>query len=290
MPNARPWRTSRSSSSAASWAILSSSTKNSWNSSTISRMRGSGSPALAVAIAGEVLHAGVAEQLAAALQLGVEPLQHAQAELALALDGDHPGVRQLVRGVGLELDALLEVDQVELDLVGAVAQRQVGDQRVQQRRFAGAGLAGDQDVLRRALAELQVLQLAWRRPGRAARRCRRGCRRSTSRSGGGAMNSNGTSTRLASLGRLADHVAAMRVMQRRPAAAASSVSGNGRSRRPSRRSASSFQARSTLGCSRSSRSKPCGIGCRGVDADQRVDAAAGAAGGDADQPAGRLRR
>ena len=31
------------------------------------------------------------------LQLGVEPLQHAEAELPLALDGDDPGVRQLVR-------------------------------------------------------------------------------------------------------------------------------------------------------------------------------------------------
>ena len=45
--------------------------------------------------AGEVLHAVRAEQLAAAAQLLVEPLQHAQAELALALDGDHAGVRQL---------------------------------------------------------------------------------------------------------------------------------------------------------------------------------------------------
>jgi len=40
-------------------------------------------------------------------------------------------VRQGVLGVNLELDALLEVDQVELDLVGRVAQRQVGDQRVE---------------------------------------------------------------------------------------------------------------------------------------------------------------
>ena len=39
----------------------------------------------------------LAEHIAAALQLGVEPLQHAQAELALALDGDHAGVRQLMR-------------------------------------------------------------------------------------------------------------------------------------------------------------------------------------------------
>ena len=64
-----------------------------------------------------------------------------------------------MRGVGLELDALLEVDQVELELVGAVPQRRVGDQRVQQRRLAGAGLAGDQDVLRGPLAEPEVLEL-----------------------------------------------------------------------------------------------------------------------------------
>ena len=65
MPNARPCRTRRSSSSAASCASLSSSTKNSWNSSTISRMRGIGvvRPGLAVAV--QVLHAGVAEHVAA---------------------------------------------------------------------------------------------------------------------------------------------------------------------------------------------------------------------------------
>ena len=87
MPKARPCRTRRSSSSAASCASLSSSTKNSWNSSTISRMRGRaavGPGGIAVAV--DVLHAGLAEPVAAVLQLGVEPLEHAEAELALALD------------------------------------------------------------------------------------------------------------------------------------------------------------------------------------------------------------
>ena len=112
-----------------------------------------------LAVAGQVLAAQLAEDLAALLELDVEPLEHAQAELALALDGDDPGVGQLHRGVDLELDAFLEVDQVELELVGAVPQGHVGDQGVQQGRFARAGLAGDQDVLRRALAELQVLEL-----------------------------------------------------------------------------------------------------------------------------------
>ena len=63
-------------------------------------------------------------------------------------------------GVGLELDPLLEVDQVEFHFVGAVAERQVDDQHVQERGLARAGLAGDQHVLRRALAELEVLELA----------------------------------------------------------------------------------------------------------------------------------
>ena len=111
------------------------------------------------AVAGDVLRGDGAVHLAATLQLDVEPLEDAQAELALALDGDDPGVGQLVDGVGLELDALLEVDQVELDLLRAVPEGDVGDQGVEQRRLTGAGLAGDQDVLRRALAELEVLEL-----------------------------------------------------------------------------------------------------------------------------------
>src|SRR5262245_46924380 len=57
----------------------------------------------------EILSSDGPEAFAAQLQLRVEPLQDAQAEFALALDGDHAGVRQLVDGVGLELDALLEV-------------------------------------------------------------------------------------------------------------------------------------------------------------------------------------
>ena len=74
---------------------------------------------------------------------------------------------QLERRVDLELDAFLEVDQVELELVGAVPQRGVGDQGVEQGRLARARLAGDQDVLRRPLAELEVLELGG--PGAAER-------------------------------------------------------------------------------------------------------------------------
>ena len=46
-----------------------------------------------------------------------------------------------MRRVRFEFDALLEVDQVELDLVGAVHQRRVRDEAVQERRLAGARLA-----------------------------------------------------------------------------------------------------------------------------------------------------
>ena len=110
------------------------------------------------AVARQVLHLGGPEQLAAPVHHAVQPLQHAQSELAVRLDGDRPRVGQVVRGVGLELHALLEVDQVELDLVGAVPQRQVGDEHVQQRGLARAGLPGDEHVLRHAAAEREPLE------------------------------------------------------------------------------------------------------------------------------------
>ena len=158
----------RSSSSEAVCEMRSSSTKNSWNSSMISSERGHRLRAAGALVAGDVLHAELAEQVAAALQFLVHALQHAQAELAVALDGHDPRVRQAVRGVALELDALLEVDQVELDLLRAAPQRQVGDDDVEQGGLAGAGLAGDQRVLARALADGEVLELG--RAGAADRR------------------------------------------------------------------------------------------------------------------------
>ena len=118
-----------------------------------------------VAIARQVLYAGAAIQFAALLEQLVQPLQHADAELAIALDGDDARVRQSLRGVGLELDPLLEVDQVELDFVRAVVERGVGNQGVKQRRLARAGLARDKDMLRGSLAQPQMLQL--RGPGPA---------------------------------------------------------------------------------------------------------------------------
>ena len=112
-----------------------------------------------IAITAEVLHAGIAEPVGPQPHLHVQPLEHADAELALALDRHHAGVGQLEGGVDLELDALLEVDQVEVDLVGAVAERQVGDQGVHQGRLARSGTAGDEHVLRGALTQRQVLPL-----------------------------------------------------------------------------------------------------------------------------------
>ena len=101
----------------------------------------------------------LAEQVTSLGQHRVEPLEHAQAELPIALDRHHPRVGQAVADVGLELDPLLEIDQIELDLVGIVIQRDIGDQRVQETRLARPGLAGDQDMLRGPAAQVQVLQL-----------------------------------------------------------------------------------------------------------------------------------
>ena len=67
-------------------------------------------------------------------------------------------MRQVPFGVRLELDAFLEVDQIQLDIVGTVAEGQIRDQRVQQSRLAGAGFSGDHHVLRGARPEFQVLE------------------------------------------------------------------------------------------------------------------------------------
>ena len=122
---------------------------------------------IGVAVALQVLHALVAEQIAPASQFDVQPLQDAHAKFAFAFDGDHAGVRQVQRSVRFELDALLEIHQVEMDFVRTVVQRQIGDHGVQQGRFAGARLAGDQHVLRGAFSQPQVLQVG--RAGAAQR-------------------------------------------------------------------------------------------------------------------------
>ena len=66
---------------------------------------------------------------------------------------------QRVSRVRLELDALFEVDQIELNFVGPVMQRRVCDHGVQQRGFTGASLPRNQDVLRSAFAKPQMLEL-----------------------------------------------------------------------------------------------------------------------------------
>jgi len=64
---------------------------------------------------------------------------------------------QVVRGVGLELDAFLEVDQVQLDFLRRIPEGQVGDHHVQQRGFARPGFAGDQRMLGNTFAQPQLL-------------------------------------------------------------------------------------------------------------------------------------
>ena len=70
-------------------------------------------------VAGHILHAQLAKQVAAALEFLIDALQNAQAEFAIALDGDDAGVRQFLFRVAFELDAFLEIDQVKLHLFRA---------------------------------------------------------------------------------------------------------------------------------------------------------------------------
>ncbi len=132
----------------------------------MSTVRGMAFP-VDLTIGADVLHAGRAEQLAALGHFGVQTPQNAQPEFAVALDGDRAGVREMVRDVGLEFHSLLEIDQIELHLVGRVPEGQIGDHDVEERGLAGAGLAGDQRVLGHAPAQAQVLQT---RRARAAER------------------------------------------------------------------------------------------------------------------------
>ena len=106
-----------------------------------------------------VLHAEFAEEIATPAQFFIHAFEHAQAELAITLDRHHARVGKALRAVALELDAFLEVHEIELHLVGRVPEREVRDHHVEQRRFTGARLAGDEDVLLGALAERELLQL-----------------------------------------------------------------------------------------------------------------------------------
>ena len=117
-----------------------------------------------LAIARNVLHAQIAKFVAAAFQLRIQALQHAQAKLAVGFDRHRPRVRQRMCGIGLEFHAFLEVDQVELDFLRRIPKRKIGDHRMQQRGLAGASLAGDQRMLRGALPQREVLEFGRARP------------------------------------------------------------------------------------------------------------------------------
>src|SRR5690349_18099954 len=64
-------------------------------------------------IAGEVLDAKVSEQIPAAPQFVINPLQHAQTKLAIALDCHHPSMREVFGGVAFEFNSLFEIDQIK---------------------------------------------------------------------------------------------------------------------------------------------------------------------------------
>ena len=84
-------------------------------------------------IPSQVLYSEIAKEIATPLQLAVELLQHREAKLAFAFDRDHTGMWKLVVVVNLKLHALLKVDEIELHFVGAVGQREVGNQRMHHR-------------------------------------------------------------------------------------------------------------------------------------------------------------
>ena len=105
----------------------------------------------------DVLNTEFAEQVAAPLQLFVHAFEHAQRKLAVALDGDDFRVRQPLLGVALELDAFFEIDEIELHLVRAASEGEVGDDDVEKRRFAGPGFAREERVLARPFADGQKL-------------------------------------------------------------------------------------------------------------------------------------
>src|SRR4030095_15882787 len=106
----------------------------------------------------EVLDAEPAKQIAAALEFIVHALEDTEAEFAVALDGHNARVRETAHRIALELDALLEVHEIELDLLGTAPEREVRDHDVEQSRFARAGFSRDQGVLARAFANGQILK------------------------------------------------------------------------------------------------------------------------------------
>src|ERR1043165_2157580 len=109
-------------------------------------------------VARHVLNAEFAEKIATPTQFGIDPFKDAQAELAIALDGNDASMWQTPAAITFELDAFLEIDQIELDLLRAAPQRKVRDHDVEQCGFAGTSFACDERMLARALANCKILE------------------------------------------------------------------------------------------------------------------------------------
>ena len=112
----------------------------------------------AALVAGDILAAEPAEDVAAPFQFLVHALKHAERKLAITFNRHDPRVRQAFRGVALELDALLEIYEIELDLIGAAREGEVRDDDVEERGFSRASLAREKPVLARAFADGEILE------------------------------------------------------------------------------------------------------------------------------------
>jgi hypothetical protein len=189
----------RSKSSEAFCAMESSSTKNSWNSSIISKVRGIGSGAAGFLVPRDILDSQPSEKIPSPLQFFIDPLEHAETELAIALDSDDARMRQPLRGVALEFDAFLEVDQVELDLLRAAGECEIRDDDVEERRFARASLACKERVLAGALADREGTEASSHRCGPMGMRNSDVVSFFQRSAGGGTICENGTSTRFESM-------------------------------------------------------------------------------------------
>ena len=62
----------------------------------------------------------------------IKPLQDAEAEFPVALDGNNAGMREFLAAVAFKLNSFLEVDEVELDLIRTAGQRKICNHHVEQ--------------------------------------------------------------------------------------------------------------------------------------------------------------
>ncbi len=107
----------------------------------------------------QVGHPGLTAQPRPPVDLVVETPQHRQPELPVGARGDRAGVRQAFGQVGVELD-LLEVEEVQLQLLRRVAQRELADQHVQQVGLPHPDVPADQSVVHPPDAHDEALRLA----------------------------------------------------------------------------------------------------------------------------------